>query len=80
MSRIQGVSNKDASFIARIAFWLTKRKWGKVLTPVRIAAHRPRILRAVGSMEGAQDRLKHIEPSLKMLLYTFVATKVGCPF
>ena len=80
MERISLVADNEGGFIARIAYWLSKRKWGKVLTPLRIVAHRPRILRAHGAMERAQDRMEYIEPELRSLVYTFVATRVGCPF
>ena len=80
MARFDGVDDKQAGWIARIAFWLCKRKVGKVATPLRIVAHHTRLLRATGSMEMGQLEARHVDPALKSLAQVLVAMRVGCPF
>ena len=56
MSRLKGVSDRDASLGAKIAFFFTKRKLAQMtgletagmLEPLRMYAHIPRLLSAIG--------------------------------
>ena len=80
MARIQGVKNEDAGLVARLAFWFTKRKVGRVIMPIRVHAHHPRLLRGLGGMEMAQQAAKTVDPALKELCGIRVAMRVGCPF
>jgi 4-carboxymuconolactone decarboxylase len=80
MARIQGIAGSDAGLVARVAFWLTKRKVGRVVMPVRIHAHHTRLLRAYGAMEMGQEAARTVDPALKTLVSLKVATLVGCPF
>jgi hypothetical protein len=50
MARIKGVIS-GGSLLARIAFFLTRRKVGRVVTPVRIHALHTPILYGYGQME-----------------------------
>ena len=79
-ARIEGVPPKEAGLIARLAYWFTKRKFGHVMEAVKITAHSPRLLRAIGQMEMAQQKLKSVDPVLVVLAEIKVATMVGCPF
>ena len=80
MARIEGVSEKDAGLVARIAYWFTKRSFGRVMETVKITAHSPRLLRGVGQMEMAQQKLKSVDHALVALAEIKVATLIGCPF
>lgn len=80
MARIEGVQEKDAGVVARIAYWFTKRSFGRVLEAVKITAHSPRLLRAIGQMEMAQQKLKSVDPVLVALAEIKVAKMIGCPF
>ena len=66
--------------MARITFWFTKRSFGHVLEPVKITAHSPRLLRALGQMEMAQQKLRSVDPVLVALAEIKAATMIGCPF
>ena len=35
--------------MTRLVYWMTKRKFGRVLVPVQVTAHHPRLLRAMGA-------------------------------
>ena len=59
---------------------MTKRKVGRVVTPIKIVAHHPRLLRALAHMELGQDAARTVSPQLKALAQVKVATLIGCPF
>jgi hypothetical protein len=81
LARIEGVPPNKAGLFARIAYWYTKRSFGRVMETVKITAHNTRLLRGVGQMEMAQKALlKSINPALVTLAEVKVAMMVGCPF
>ena len=80
MARIEGVEAKDAGLYANMAYWFTKRRFGRVMEPLKITAHSPRLLRGMVQMEMAQAKLKSVDPVLVSLAEMKVATMIGCPF
>jgi hypothetical protein len=80
MGRIQGVEAREAGWFTRFLYWMVKRKVGRVILPIKIAAHHPRLLRAVGWMEMGQEVARTVDAPLKALVQIKVATLVGCPF
>ena len=78
--RIEGVADRDAGFVAKLAYWFSKKKVGRVIEPLRIHAHHPRLLRGLGHMEMAQQAASTLESGLKELVNIKVAMRVGCPF
>jgi hypothetical protein len=79
MARIEGVT-KGGSVWARVAFFLTRRKLGRVVKPVRIYALHSRLLRGYAQMELAQAAAKSIPAGIKSLASVRVALRIGCPF
>ena len=80
MARIEGVQPRDAGLLTRLAYWFTKRRFGRVMHTVKVTAHNFRLLRAVGAMEGAQAAFKSVDPTLVALGGIKIATVIGCPF
>ncbi|MBZ5604559.1 MAG: hypothetical protein LAO79_19835 [Acidobacteriia bacterium] len=80
MPRIAPLEASDASLFARFVYWMTKRKIGRVILPVKITAHHPRLLRGMGEMEQAQLAVHSVPETLKELACIRVAMLVGCPF
>jgi hypothetical protein len=80
MARIEGLEVSQTGLFARIAYWMTKRKLGKVILPIKITAHHPRLLRAMGGMEMGQEAARTVDANLKILASIKVASLVGCPF
>ena len=84
MARVPGSDPAQHSFLSglfiRIVYALTKRKVGRVVMPVRIAAHHPKVLWGYGQMEQSQLSSRRVDESLKSLATLRVATLVGCPF
>ncbi len=67
-------------FFIRIVYWAVKRKIGKLVMPVQITSHHPRILWGYVQMEQAQFGSRLVDVSLKNLAQLRVATLIGCPF
>ena len=80
MARIQELEKVGANFFVRFAYWLTKRKLGRVIVPVKIVAHHPRLLRAYAHMELGQEAANSVDVRLKVLVQVKVAMLIGCPF
>ena len=79
MARIAGVT-RGGSRLARVSFFLTRRKVGRVIRPVRVHAVLGRLLFGYGQMELAQENANRVPAELKALGQILVAMRVGCPF
>ena len=84
MARIEGADpGKQGLFqgmFTRIVYSMTKSKIGRVVMPVRIAAHHSKLLWGYGQMEQSLLGSRLVEEPLKNLAELRVATLVGCPF
>ena len=84
MARIEGADPSKQRFFqgwfTRIIYRLTKRKVGRAVMPVRIAAHHAKLLWGYGQMEQSQLASRLVEEPLKNLAELRAATLVGCPF
>ncbi|HEV3004862.1 MAG TPA: hypothetical protein VGX78_10395, partial [Pirellulales bacterium] len=58
MAHMQGIEPAEAGWFTRLVYWFVRRKFGKLtgtsrlIEPVKVTAHHPRLMRAVGQMEG----------------------------
>ena len=80
MARIDGVELERAGLFVRFFYWMVKRKIGRVVLPVKVAAHHPRLLRSLGEMETGQMAAKSVHAGLKSLASVKAAMLIGCPF
>jgi 4-carboxymuconolactone decarboxylase len=86
MARMQGVEPHEAGWSTRLAYWFVQRALYKITgkarvpEPIKITAHHPKLLRAVGQMEGGQAAATSVPAELKALAGIRAATLVGCPF
>jgi 4-carboxymuconolactone decarboxylase len=86
MARMKGVEPHEAGWFTRFVYWLVKREMKKLtgqprlIEPIKIAAHHPRLLRALGQMEQGQAAARSVPVALKSLASIKTATLVGCPF
>jgi hypothetical protein len=70
---MKGVGPAEAGWFMRLIYWFVRRNIGKltgqgrVVEPVKIAAHHPRLLRAMGKMEGTQAAAHSVPAELKRL-------------
>jgi len=80
MTRIKGVTKKDAGPLLRAMYWLARREFGAVPEPVTVSAHHPRLLIASGRHELAVKKaLKNAGhgPLFELCVYR-TAVKLGC--
>ena len=88
MSRLQGVSDRDAGLGAKIAFFFTRRKLAQMagletagmLEPLRLYAHIPRLLSAYGKLEQVESKLDILTPRHRALAELKAATTVRCQY
>ena len=86
MSRIKGIEPNEAGPFTRIAYWFVRRKMrsltgkDRIAEPVKVAAHHPRLLRAMGQMEMGEAAAHSVPDTLKALAGMKAATMIGCPF
>jgi AhpD family alkylhydroperoxidase len=91
MARLKGVSDRDAGLGAKIAFFFTRRKLAQMtglntlatagmLEPLRMYAHIPRLLNAIGRLEHAESKLDILSPRHRALAELKAATTVRCEY
>lgn len=86
MARINGLEPQQAGWLTRLLYWFTRRSLRKLTgqdrlpESVKIVAHQPALLRAVGRMEMAQGAARTVDRRLKVLAGLRVSTLAGCPF
>jgi hypothetical protein len=86
MARMNGLEPQQAGWYTRLVYWLVRRSVGKItgssrlVEPVKITAHHPRLLQAYGQMEMGQGAAAAVPASLKGLAELKAATLIGCPY
>jgi hypothetical protein len=84
MARIRGAEPSKQGLLSglftRIAYGMTRRKIGRVVMPVQLVAHHPKLLWGYGQMEQCLASSHLVAAGLKDLAQLRVATLVGCPF
>lgn len=84
MARIPGAPVNQGGpfrrFFKAVVYTLTKRRLGKLIVPVQVAAHHPKLFWGYVQMEQSQASSKLVDAKLKGLAELRVATLVGCPF
>jgi AhpD family alkylhydroperoxidase len=79
MARIEGMS-RSRTLVARLAFFLSRRSYGRVIAPARVYALDSRLLLAVVLMEEVQEWAKQTSARVKQLFRMPVAWRIGCPW
>jgi len=80
MARISGIEPAQANLFTRFVYWMTKRKIGRVVVPLKITAHHSRLMRGMVDMETAQAAARTVDMTLKELAGIKTAMLIGCPF
>lgn len=80
MTRIEGVPAKQASWLTRVAYWISRRMVGKVPEPLTVSAHHPSIFRAYVGYEYYLGKAHRVDARLKSLASLKAAAIIGCPF
>ena len=84
MARIHGAPRNQGGLIRRLfvgmVYSLTRRKLGRVVMPIQVTAHHPKVFWGYVQMEQSQASSQLIDRRLKGLAELRVATLVGCLF
>ena len=84
MARIRGADPSKQGLLRRLftrtVYAMTKRKVGRVVMPVQLIAHHPKLLWSYGLMEQSFASSHFVDAGLKDIAQLRVATLVGCPF
>ncbi len=84
MARISGAPRNQGGLLRRlfvgIVYSITQRRLGRIIMPIQVTAHHPRLFWGYLQMEQSQMGSKLVDEKLKGLAQLRVATLVGCPF
>ena len=86
MARMKGIEPHEAPWFTRLIYWVVRRKVKKLTgqdrlsEAIKIMAHHPRLLKALGRMEMGQEAARSVPEHLKSLASIKAATLVGCPY
>jgi len=84
MARIAGAPSNRGGLIRRLfvgaVYSLTRSRLGRVIMPIQVTAHHPKIFWGYSQMEQSQIGARLVDHKLKGLAELRVATLVGCPF
>ncbi len=80
MARIDGISDADAGLVTRQVYKASKKLRGEVPDPLRLFAHSPPVMFAVGAFETAWGKATSVDQLLKDLCQLKVAAMIGCVF
>jgi alkylhydroperoxidase family enzyme len=64
----------------RLVYWITRRMLGRVITPVKVVTARVPGSAAVAQKMSATERKLSLDPELRFLIKSYVATLNGCSF
>jgi hypothetical protein len=80
MRRISLVNQSNAGWFGRLAYKLSRKRFGKVAESLATTAHHRGILFGVCMMERALGGASLLPLKLKTLASIRAATLIGCPF
>jgi AhpD family alkylhydroperoxidase len=88
MTRITGVSARDAGLRVKLAYFFTRRKLTgltgrepeRMLEPLEIYAHAPRLLLGYGKLEQAAAKLDRLDDRLSVLAQLKASTLTQCEY
>lgn len=66
--------------VGRFANWVTRRRVGRSIEPVRVAGHHPRLLLAMGAFDLGLEGAHALDDRLKALANLKAASIVDCSF
>jgi len=75
MTRIESAPERG---LARVAYRVSRRRYDKVLDPLAVFAHHPKILAGYSAFETAIERSHRVDEALKGLAVARAASLVGC--
>ena len=80
MARLDGVSPQQAGPLVRLVYRMTRRELGRMVEPVALYAHRPRLLAGYGIFEKAIESRPCVDPGVRALVALKAAALLNCEF
>lgn len=80
MARIEGLPEREAGLLGRLAYRFSRHRFGKVAEPIEVMARHRNVLLGSAAMELALDRSTAVDDRLKKLAEVKVALVAGCEF
>ena len=80
MARIAGLEKKQAPWHLRWFYGMTRKMFGKDLTPAKVQMRVPGLIWGAVAMEAALGRKRRISLRLAQLAKVRTAARIGCPF
>jgi hypothetical protein len=80
MPRLPELTMDTAPAATRKMMEAQQRALGMVLNPIKLMGYCPTIVEGQMALARGIDQAGNIEPRLRYLVYTFVASLNGCPF
>ena len=78
--RLEPIENPKSLFL-KIAYWFTKRKYGKVMSPLKVIyARKPELLSFSMKIARFEEKQNSLSPELRLLIKVATATQNGCTF
>jgi alkylhydroperoxidase family enzyme len=68
----------DRTWFVRLVEWGSRRKYGKVPDPGKVALHNRRVLTSMLLTEGSAARWNTLDPTQKALTVMVVSARIGC--
>ena len=78
--RLKGIDANNPPPSLKPIFDRSRERYGRVISPSLLMAHRPEILLAVSALGRAIDSSDQVEPRLKIISSLRAAQLIGCPF
>src|ERR1700730_14250859 len=79
MARLEGIT-RGGSLLTRLIFFLSRRSYGRVITPAKVYALDPALLLTIALMEEGQEHAKQMNAQFKLLTRMLVAWRIGYPW
>lgn len=78
--RLKPIENPSGLFL-KIAYWFTKRQFGKVMTPLKVVySRKPQLLSFAMKIAKFEEKQNSLSPDLRLLIKIATATQNGCTF
>jgi hypothetical protein len=78
--RLKGIDGDNPPESVKPIFDRSRERYGRVISPNLVMAHRPEILLAATGLGRAIDGSQVVEPRLKIIASVRAAQMIGCPF
>lgn len=78
--RIKELPQSRGGLLVKIAYWFSRRRYGKILDPLKVMSHHFWVLLSTIAFEMALERAKTVDKRLKELVQLKAAVMAGCPW